>query len=84
MSTSTKTTDLHAFRYAPGNGYVYTWSGAATELDRGEGRDRIHVWRIEQTEPMILADTGDRIDPPAARNAEAFMTVIRVWAGLPA
>ena len=58
-----------AFRYTPGNGYVYTWNGVSGYID---------VYRVETDEHGTRreAATGERIQAPERRTAQALMAAV--------
>jgi len=61
-----------AFRYSPGDGRLYVWTG---EPDR-----TIKVRRIVSgTDPLQTEPTGDTIDAPELRTAQAMMAAVDSW-----
>lgn len=64
-------TIVPAFRYAPGDGRVYTWEG---------GTDTITVHRIQyQGATRHEVPTGDTLPLPAHRTASALMETVDAW-----
>ena len=71
-STSTGTM-IDRFRYAPGDGHVYVWPA-------GDDTEAIRVYRIKSPDPLIVTDTGDRIDiKDVARTATAMAARVDRW-----
>jgi alanine racemase len=69
MSVATST---QAFRYTPGDGYVFTWTG---DPDR-----TIAVYRVTYEDGTRReVPTGDRIMTPERRTAAALMATVDEW-----
>ena len=61
-----------AFRYTPGDGRLYVWTG--------KDDHSIAVYRIVSgTDPMEVRRTGDLIPAPERRTATALMAAVDEW-----
>ena len=66
------TATIPAFRYSPGDGRLYVWTG---DPDRTIAVRRI----LSGTDPLQTEPTGDAIPAPELRTAQAMMAAVDAW-----